>query len=81
MGNVDGKWIYYDISGIIIGYGSFNNGYGVQKGFYDNGMLKIETNYINNLKEGVETVYDMSGKLQESRTYKNGGLQETSKKK
>ena len=73
-GNFDGRWLYYDIFGVIIGYGTFNNGTGVQKAFYENGNLKSETNYINNLKEGVEKIYDISGKLKESRTYKAGVL-------
>ena len=80
MGNIDGKWIYYDISGVIIGYGIFSNGSGSQKAFYENGILKSETNYVNNLKEGFERVYDISGKLKESRIYKAGVAQETYKK-
>jgi len=73
-GNIDGKWLYCDTFGVIIGYGTFNNGNGVQKAFHENGILKRETNYINNLKEGVEKDYDISGKLKSSRTYKAGVL-------
>jgi antitoxin component YwqK of YwqJK toxin-antitoxin module len=79
MGKLDGKWLYYDNSGIIIGYGTFSNGDGMQKAFYENGNLKTETSYINNLKEGVEKIYDITGKLKEARIYKAGVLQGTSK--
>lgn len=73
-GNYDGYWMYFDYMGTIIGEGIFINGNGNQKAYFDNGQLKEETSYRNNLKDGQDVCYELNGKVEKIRIYKADSL-------
>ena len=43
-----------------------------KKGFYNNGNLKLEANFINDLIQGWEYSYYESGKIKSKRIFKDG---------
>jgi antitoxin component YwqK of YwqJK toxin-antitoxin module len=71
-GLFDGKWLYFNEDGDIVGEGVFHNGTGTQKAFYPGGSIMRQVNYVNNLKEGAETIYSEKGKITRVITYKEG---------
>ncbi|MEZ5148616.1 MAG: hypothetical protein R2759_16490 [Bacteroidales bacterium] len=71
MGNFDGRWIYYEDDGYIIGIGEFDNGSGKQRGWYRNGTLKQEVSYKDNLKNGREILYNADGTIARIVTYQD----------
>jgi antitoxin component YwqK of YwqJK toxin-antitoxin module len=62
----DGEWEYFDERGLIIGEGTFSKGTGIRTSYDNMGRLQIETNYVNNLKEGLETHYLPSGEIEKT---------------
>ena len=79
-GQFEGTWLYYNISGIIIGKGEFARGNGRQITIFENGAIKSETSYKNNVREDTEKVYSPDGKLKEVRIYRNDKLEKSVKK-
>lgn len=71
-GKYEGKWEYFDELGLPVGEGLFKNGAGVLKGWYPDGKTIREVHYLDNLKDGSETFWDESGKLEKIIYYKNG---------
>ena len=71
-GLFDGKWVYYDVYGKVVGVGNFTNGTGVQKGWWPNGNIKREIPYLNNQKHGIEKWYDEDGKLEKEIRHLSG---------
>ena len=53
---------------------------GLIKSFYDNGKLKSEINYSNNVREGEAKFYYESGNIKEERNYSNGKIEGLVKK-
>jgi antitoxin component YwqK of YwqJK toxin-antitoxin module len=70
-GRFDGRWIYYEDDGYIIGIGEFNKGTGKQRAWYRNGTLKREVNYTDNQKNGREIWYNADGTVSQILTYEN----------
>ena len=66
----DGEWEYYNDLGLIIGEGSFSKGTGKRTSYDRAGRLQMETNYVNNLKEGIETHYLPSGEVAKTYLFK-----------
>ncbi|MFC2106732.1 toxin-antitoxin system YwqK family antitoxin [Bacteroidota bacterium] len=62
-GLYDGKWIYRDTYGNIVGIGDFKKGSGTQTGYNSLGNIIRRVNYKNNKKEGKEYYYDNTGEL------------------
>ena len=79
-GKFEGTWLYYNISGIVIGKGEFSGGNGRQISIFENGAIKSETLYKNNLREDTEKVYSPDGKLKEVRFFRNDKLEKSVKK-
>ncbi len=71
-GLFDGKWIYYDDSGNVVGIGIYNRGTGSQKTWHSNGQLKHIINYKDNLKQGKEIWYNPDGTIQKVIKYDEG---------
>jgi len=59
-----GRWVYYDANGNIIGVGNYDHGNGMQRAWWPNGKLKREVPYVNNEKKGEERFYNEEGKLE-----------------
>ncbi len=73
FGNIDGLWLYYDDTGLVIGKGTFKMGNGEQRSFYPGTVrVKMITTYKNNLKDGEETEYSPEGKIIRMRVYSSG---------
>ena len=49
-----------------------NQRHGSAKGWYNNGKIKYERNYINGIKEGKITKYYKNGSIQYEGNYQNG---------
>jgi antitoxin component YwqK of YwqJK toxin-antitoxin module len=73
-GYFTGKWLYYDLSGDIRGEGQFIHGTGKQRSFYQDGKVSHEIHYKDNLKDGEEIEYDLSGKVISIKIFKNDSL-------
>jgi len=76
-GMFDGKWIYFQQDGTIIGMGEYENGTGKQRAWYPDGKLKRIVRYENNLKQGQEIWYDLEGKIEKKLEYARGELVNT----
>lgn len=72
MGRFDGTWKYYHADGYQTGEGRFVKGTGIQKAWYENGRDMRETPFVNGLREGKETRWDRSGKVEQVVWYKQG---------
>ena len=66
----DGKWENYDERGLLIGEGTFDKGTGKRTIYDEMGRLQCETNFVNNRKEGLETHYTTSGKIEKTYLFK-----------
>ncbi|MCL2168178.1 MAG: toxin-antitoxin system YwqK family antitoxin [Lentimicrobiaceae bacterium] len=66
----DGQWENYDERGFLNGEGSFVNGTGKRITYDEMGRLQCETNYVNNQKDGLETLYLPSGEIEKTILYK-----------
>ena len=66
----DGEWMNYDERGMIIGEGKFENGTGKRIIYDYMGRLKSETNYVNNLQEGLQIHYLPSGEIEKTQLFK-----------
>jgi antitoxin component YwqK of YwqJK toxin-antitoxin module len=75
-GREDGIWLYFDVSGKVIGKGNFTRGTGIQKAFYDNGALKQLTRYTDGEKDGDEIFYRPDGTMEVINHYKHGKIME-----
>ena len=71
-GLFQGKWIYYDVYGNIVGAGNYDHGTGVLKSWWGNGNIQREIPYSNNLKHGAEKIYNADGELIEVLFYDKG---------
>lgn len=75
QGLYDSIWIYRNDENLIVGRGEYKNGTGVLKSWFVTGQLTREVNYVNNLLDGVEIIYNEDGTVQQKRHYKEGVLQ------
>ena len=66
----DGDWELFDERGMLIGEGSFVQGTGKRLSYDYMGRLESETNYVNNLKEGLETYFLPSGEIEKTYLFK-----------
>jgi antitoxin component YwqK of YwqJK toxin-antitoxin module len=66
----DGEWEYFDERGLIIGEGTFSEGTGLRTSYDEMGNLQYETNYVNNLKDGLETHFLPSGDVEKTLLFK-----------
>lgn len=69
-----GKWLYFDFSGDIIGEGQFTHGTGKQCSFYPDGKVSHGVHYKDNLKNGEEIEYDLTGKVTSIKLFRNDSL-------
>jgi len=68
------KWLYFDFSGDIIGEGQFTHGTGKQRSFYPNGKVSHEVHYKDNLKDGEEIEYDLTGMVTSIKIFSHDSL-------
>jgi antitoxin component YwqK of YwqJK toxin-antitoxin module len=61
-GLFQGRWEYFNETGLKVGEGNFIRGSGKQKAFNRKGKLAHEVTYRNNVKDGTETYFDAEGK-------------------
>jgi len=66
----DGLWTYYDDRGIIVGEGEFVNGTGTLTAYDAKGQVSAVTHYVQNKKDGKESMYTPSGKIYKETIYK-----------
>ncbi|MCF8235304.1 MAG: hypothetical protein K9G67_09280 [Bacteroidales bacterium] len=76
MGDFGGRWMYYDLTGNIVGIGDFKKGEGSQKGYYPDGTLKREISYVDNMKQGPEHHYNPQGEKVKTVIYDQGEVVE-----
>lgn len=74
QGNYHGKWVYYSISGQIVGEGEFINGNGSQTEYNLDGSVKKTTQYKENLKDGLEYIFNNKGDTITTNKYQKGKL-------
>ncbi len=74
-GLYDGKWLYYDTYGNIVGEGNYTSGSGEQKAWDAQGNLIRRIQYKNNKKHGKEIFYKQ-GEIMKVIRYKNGNMAE-----
>ncbi len=60
-----GAWSFFDEKGVKTGDVGFNQGDydGVRVEFHDNGQKKLVENYVKGRRQGMQTMYDVSGKV------------------
>ena len=73
-GMFNGRWIYYEDDGTIIGIGQYTMGTGKQKAWYRNGGLLREINYRDNEKHGQEIWYNADETISKIHHYEYGEL-------
>ena len=73
-GMYDGKWLYFEDDGTIIGIGECKKGTGKQRGWYRNSVMKREVNFVDNQKHGQETWYNADGTIARILTFEYGEL-------
>jgi antitoxin component YwqK of YwqJK toxin-antitoxin module len=66
----DGKWESYDERGLPTGEGLFVKGTGKRIIYDEMGHLQMETNFVNNKKEGLETHFFPNGKIEKTYLFK-----------
>jgi len=66
----DGIWENYDERGLLIGEGIFDKGIGKQTIYDEMGRLQRETHFVDNKKEGLETHFSPSGKIEKTILFK-----------
>jgi antitoxin component YwqK of YwqJK toxin-antitoxin module len=69
-----GEWKYFNMSGLQVGEGIFNEGTGVQRVWFLNGKTMREVNFKNNLKHGEEVIYSADGEVSRILKWDNGEL-------
>ncbi|HLN53474.1 MAG TPA: toxin-antitoxin system YwqK family antitoxin [Lentimicrobium sp.] len=62
MGKFDSTWTYYNISGMKVGDGKYENGSGIQRAYYPNGRIRLIVPYKNNQRNGYEITLSQDGK-------------------
>ncbi len=60
-GMFDGTWKYYDQQGLKVGEATFDKGTGVMTAYHPNGNKHKEIHYLDNVKHGTETTWDLFG--------------------
>ena len=73
-GMMDGSWLFYAVTGEIIGKADFVLGTGIQKTWYPNGKLQQLIHYQNNVKHGKEEFYSFDGKPDRISVWENGTI-------
>jgi len=72
----DGEWVYYDVTGILIGRGKYEAGKGIHVSFhYNSGDTLVKTQYLKNEKHGPEIWYNIDGTIRETVFWENGVFQ------
>lgn len=71
-GLYQGEWEYFNEQGIRVGEASFNKGSGKMTGYHRSGRISREVNYNENLKHGLEKVWNESGEITEELYYEYG---------
>jgi antitoxin component YwqK of YwqJK toxin-antitoxin module len=66
----DGKWENYDDRGMLRGEGSFVKGTGKRTIYDEIGNIQLETNFVNNKKEGLETHFFPNGQIEKTYLFK-----------
>jgi antitoxin component YwqK of YwqJK toxin-antitoxin module len=74
QGFFTGKWLYFNLNGDIIGEGRYKHGTGKQRSFYPDGKVSHEVHYKDNLKDGEEIEYDVSGKVTSIKIFNHDSL-------
>ena len=69
-GLFDGKWESFDDRGMLMGEGSFVKGTGKRTIYDEMGNLQLETNFVNNKKEGLETHFFPNGQIEKTFLFK-----------
>lgn len=66
----DGIWENYDERGMLVGEGTFDKGTGKRTIYDEFGRIQMETNYVNNKKDGLETHFLPSGEIDKTYLFK-----------
>jgi len=69
-GLFDGKWESFDDRGMLSGEGSFVKGTGKRTIYDEMGNLQLETNFVNNQKEGLEIHFYSNGEIEKTYLFK-----------
>ncbi|MCF8304685.1 MAG: toxin-antitoxin system YwqK family antitoxin [Bacteroidales bacterium] len=72
MGLYDGKWIYRNEQGTIVGLGDFDQGTGTLTHYYENGRKERVVHYIDNQKHGQEVFWAEDGDMEARVIYDRG---------
>lgn len=72
QGMYDGKWIYRNEMGTIIGIGDFDKGTGTLTHYYENGRKERVVHYIDNQKHGQEIFWTEEGDMEARVIYDRG---------
>ena len=74
MGMYTGTWFYWNEIANVVGEGIFEDGTGILKEWNSRGDLIRQSQYRNNVKNGIETVWDENGNKVNEIIYKNGEI-------
>ena len=66
----DGVWENYDERGLLIGEALFDKGTGKRVIYDALGRIQMETHFVNNQKEGLETYYLTNGEIEKTILFK-----------
>ena len=71
-GRIIGKYVFYDGTGKVLYETVLNNGTGTTKDYTEDGKLTLTIEYVNGVKEGKVTTYDLNGTVKEVTYYFDG---------
>ena len=71
-GRITGKYVFYDGNGKPLYQTTLTNGTGVTKDYTEDGKLILTIDYVNGVKEGKVTTYNLDGTVKEVTYYSDG---------
>jgi antitoxin component YwqK of YwqJK toxin-antitoxin module len=73
-GFFEGRWLYFNSTGTLIGEGDFKRGNGAKLSWNEEGKLIGKATYRDNMRHGQETWYDGEDRITRIRTFDAGEL-------
>ena len=71
-GRITGKYVFYDGKGKVLYETTLKDGTGVTKDYTEDGKLTLTIEYVNGVKEGKVTTYNLDGTVKEVTYYSDG---------
>lgn len=71
-GRITGKYVFYDRNGKVMYETVLKNGSGLTKDYTEEGILTLEIEYLNGVKHGKMTTYNLDGTVKDIVNYIDG---------